>query len=109
MLNTEFSYCLESQFQTNIVTSYSALGGTLAEGENPIKKIQLIVSGNVGNMYITYLDDDKDGEDGNVSSLPIHCMNENNRQGGGGGKCFIFTNVHTTEAASKVSKQSFSF
>ena len=82
MCDTEFGSFLESQFCTNVIAEYSALGGTLAQGENPIKKIQLIVSGNAGNLYITDLDEDEDEVEGNVSHLPINRLSDNNRQGG---------------------------
>ena len=79
---TELSYFLESHFRTNDLAAYSALGeSTLAEGGNPVNKIQLIISGNEGNLYITYLDDgenDADGVEGNVAPQIINCTNDNN-------------------------------
>ena len=92
LCDTVFSPFLEGQFRTNALAACAALGGrTLAEGENPVQKIQLIVSGHGGNLYITDMDegeDDGDGVEGNVAPSSINRMNDNNRQGGEVGALF---------------------
>ena len=49
-----------------------------------MKKIQLIVSGSGGNLYMTNMADnnDLDAEEGNDSPQPINHINDNNRQWG---------------------------
>ena len=84
LMDDEFSPFLESSVRRNVRAAYGALGGTIQEGQNPIKKIQLIVSGSGGNLYITDLEDDggDDAEVGIDTARPMIRTNDQNRQGG---------------------------
>ena len=83
-MDDEFSPFLESSVRRNVRAAYGALGGTIQEGQNPIKNIQLIVSGSGGNLYITDLEDDggDDAEVGIDTARPMIRTNDQNRQGG---------------------------
>ena len=75
------SALLESSVWTNVRATYAALEGTIQKGDNPMKKIQLIVSGSGGNLYITDMkdEDDADVEEGNDTPWPMLRTNDNNR------------------------------
>jgi hypothetical protein len=61
----DFGVYLPQGLRNRIQTAYADIPGQQLEpGENPVKKVLLVVSGNEGEVYIDALDDEDDENDG---------------------------------------------